>query len=113
MKVIGLQMFALKQTEPDFDLIQPGGVGRQPEDLKVQLSFTGCFLLTEPTFELFRSVRGAIIQDQDRGGDLPPQGFGNDLLLHEGLEIDKAFALTADAIDLPGSRQWRGLLRLS
>ena len=66
----------------------------------MQLSFTGCFLLTEPTFELFRSVRGAIIQDQDHGVDLPPKGFGNDLLLHEGLEIDKAFALTADAIDL-------------
>jgi hypothetical protein len=47
----------------------------------------------EPTFELFRSVRGALIQDQDHGVDLPPQGFGNDLLLHEGLEIDKAFAL--------------------
>src|SRR5260370_31386593 len=31
---------------------------------------------------------------------MAPQGFGNDLLLHEGLEIDKAFALTADAIDL-------------
>ena len=26
-KVIGLQMFALQQAEPDFDLIQPGGMG--------------------------------------------------------------------------------------
>ena len=32
--------------------------------------------------------------------DLPPKGFGNDLLLHEGLEIDKAFALTTGSIDL-------------
>ena len=57
----------------------------------MQVSFTGCFLLTEPTFELFRgrNVRGAIIQDQDHGVDLPPQGFGNYLMLHKGLEIDK------------------------
>ena len=34
-KMIGLQVFALKHTEPDFDLIQPGGIRRQPEDLKV------------------------------------------------------------------------------
>ncbi len=27
-KVIGLQVFALKYAEPDFDLIQPGGIGR-------------------------------------------------------------------------------------
>jgi len=68
--------------------------------LKVQPSFTGCFLLTQPAVELFRSVRGAIVQDQGHCVDLPPQGFGNDLLLHKGLEIDKAFALTAGAIDL-------------
>ena len=28
-KVIGLQVFALKHTEPDFELIEPGGIGRQ------------------------------------------------------------------------------------
>ena len=28
-KVIGLQVFALKHTEPDFELIQPRGIGRQ------------------------------------------------------------------------------------
>lgn len=38
-KVIGLQVFALEETEPDFDLIQPGGVGRQPMHLKVEQPF--------------------------------------------------------------------------
>ena len=27
-KVIGLQVFALQDTKPDFNLIEPGGVGR-------------------------------------------------------------------------------------
>jgi len=27
-KMLGLQVFALQQAEPDCDLIQPGGVGR-------------------------------------------------------------------------------------
>jgi len=31
---------------------------------------------------------------------LAPQGFGNDLLLYKGLEIDKAFARPAGAVDL-------------
>lgn len=26
-KVIGLQAFTSQQTEPDFDLVQPGGIG--------------------------------------------------------------------------------------
>lgn len=46
-KVIGLQQFALKQTELNFELIQPGRIGRQPEDLKVQSPITGEFLLME------------------------------------------------------------------
>ena len=99
-KVIGLQVFALKHTEPNFELIKPGRIGRQPEHLKVQAPGTSAFLLTEPAFELFRCMCGAIVQDQGHRVDLPSKGFGNDLLLHEGLEIDKAFALTAGSVDL-------------
>ena len=58
-EVIGLQAFALKHTEPDFDLIQPGGMGRHPEDLKVEWPLAVAFLLTEPPFKLFGRVRGA------------------------------------------------------
>src|SRR5947209_11359248 len=99
-KVVRLQVFALQYTEPDFDLIEPGGVGRQPEHLKVQSSFTGLFLLAEPPLELFGRMSGAIVQDESHGVDLSSQRFGNDFLLHKGLEIDKALALTANSVNL-------------
>jgi hypothetical protein len=95
-KVIRLQVLALKQTEPDFELIQPGGIGRQPEDLIVQLLFAGAFLFTEPAFELFGSVRGSIVQDEDHRLHLALTGFGKNDLLEKGLEIDKALAASAD-----------------
>jgi len=66
----------------------------------VQSPFTGAFLLTQPAFQLFRSMRGSIVQDEPDGVDLPPKGFRNDLLLYKGLEIDKAFALTTGPVDL-------------
>src|SRR6266436_9105500 len=100
-KVIRLQMFALQPTPPDFELIQPRCVGRQPEHLKVQSPFTRLFLLTEPPLELFGRMGGAIVQDEGHRVDLASKGFGNDFLLHKGLEIDKALALTAGAVDPP------------
>src|SRR5712691_226520 len=99
-KMIGLQMFALQDTEPDFDLIQPGRIGRQPMQLEVQSPVTGAFLLLEPAFELLRRVGGAIVQDEGHRVDPPPKGFGNDHLLEKGLEIDKALALAAGSVDL-------------
>jgi hypothetical protein len=45
-------------------------------------------------------VRGSIIENEDHGMHLTTQRFGNDLLLHEGLEIDKAFALPTGSVDL-------------
>ncbi len=99
-KLIGLQMFALQDTEPDFNLIQPGRIGRQPMHLEMQSPVTRTFLLLEPAFEPFRSMGGAIIQDEGHGVDLPPKGFGNDDLLEKGLEIDKALARAASPIDV-------------
>src|SRR6266702_5599782 len=37
-EMIGLQEFALQQTEPNFDLIEPRGIGRQPIELHRQFS---------------------------------------------------------------------------
>lgn len=99
-KVIRLQMFALQQTEPDFDLIQPGRVGRQPVHLKVQPPFTRLLLLTEPPLELFGRMGDAIVRDEDHRVDLSSQGLGNDFLVYKGLEIDEALALTAGPVDL-------------
>src|SRR5258708_36791274 len=93
-------MFALEEAEPDFDLIQPGRIGRQPMDLEVQLLFTDAFLFAEPAFELFGGVRGPIIEYEDHGMHLTTKRFGNDLLLHKSFEIDKAFALPTCSVDL-------------
>src|SRR5258708_40217626 len=82
------------------DLIKPGSVGRQPMHLEVQSSFTGLFLLIKPPFKLFGSVRGSVIEDEGNRLHLTTQGFGNDVLLHKGLEIDKAFALAAGSVNL-------------
>src|SRR6266568_418352 len=60
-KVIGLQQFSLKQAEPNLELIQPGRIERQPEDLKVQALITGVFLLTEPAFQLFGRMGGSVV----------------------------------------------------
>jgi hypothetical protein len=35
-KMIGLQEFALEQAKSDFDLVQPGGIDRQPIELHRQ-----------------------------------------------------------------------------
>ncbi len=99
-KVIRLQMFALQPTPPDFDLIQPRCVGRQPVHLKVQAPFTRLFLLTEPPRELFGRMGSAIVQDEGQRVDLASQGFGNDHLLEKGLEIDKALAAAAGSVNL-------------
>src|SRR5436309_13732477 len=107
-KVIRLQMFALQHTEPDFDLIQPGCVGRQPVHLKVQPPFTRLFLLTEPPLELFGRMGGAIVQDEGHRVDLASKGFGNDHLLEKGLEIDKALAAAAGSVDLSISDRQSG-----
>ncbi len=99
-KVIGLQVFALQDTEPDFELIEPGGIGRQPEHLKVQSPITDTFLLTEPAFQLFGGVSGSVVQDEEHRLHLATKGFGNDFLLDKGLEIDEALAAAAGAVDL-------------
>src|SRR6266568_7463949 len=69
-------------------------------NLEVQSSFTCLFLLMEPLFKLFGSVCGSVIEDEGDSLHLTTQGFGNDVLLHKGLEIDKAFTLTAGSVDL-------------
>lgn len=99
-EVIGLQMFALQEAEPDFNLIEPGRIGRQPMHLKVQVLGTAAFLLLEPVFQLLGGVCGSMIKHEDHCMYLTAQGFGNDLLLDEGLEIDTAFPRPTGSVDL-------------
>ncbi len=69
----------------------------------MQSPVTSNFLLAEPAFELLGGVGRSIIEDEGHRVDAPSQCLRNDLLLHEGLEIDEAFALAAGAVDLARS----------
>src|SRR5579864_7521434 len=62
----------------------------------------------QPACELFRSVRSSIVQNQGHRLYPSTQGFGNYLLLHKGLEIDKALALAAGSVDLAISHREPG-----
>src|SRR5438552_16417815 len=83
-------------------------MGWQPEELKVQPPITCLLLLTQPAFQLFGGMGSAIIEDEGHRLHLTAQGLGNDLLMHKGLEIDKAFARPAGSVDLAiGDRESR------
>jgi hypothetical protein len=100
-KVIGLKQLALQDTEPDLQLIEPGGIRRQPTDVKRELTLHHCWLFLQPAFQLLRSVGGSIVQDQADRPYTALKRLLDDDLLHKGLKIGKGFARTAAAIDLP------------
>jgi len=56
---------------------------------------------TEASIVQRESMRGSVIEDEGNCLHLATQGLGNDVVLHKGLEIDKAFALPAGSVDLP------------
>jgi hypothetical protein len=70
-------------------------------DLEVKSSFTRLLLGVQPLFKLFGGMSGSIIKDKGHRLHLTTQRFGNDLLLHKGLEIGKTLALPTHAVDLP------------
>jgi hypothetical protein len=100
-KVIGLKQLALQDLEPDLQLIKPGGIGRQPTDVKRELTLHHCWLFLQPAFQLFRSVGGSIVQDQAYHPYTALKRLRDDDLLHKGLKIGKDFARAAAARDLP------------
>src|SRR6266487_2189590 len=100
-KVIGLEQLALQDTEPDLQLIEPGGIRRQPTDVKLELTLHHCWLFLQPAFQLLRSVGGSIVQDQADRPCTALKRLRDDDLLHKGLKIGKGFARAAAARDLP------------
>lgn len=68
-------------------------------NLKVEAIFTRPFLLTQPTFELFGSMSGSIIEDEGHRLHLSAKSFWNDFLRKKVLEISKAFALPTSPVD--------------
>ncbi len=97
--MMGLQAFALQDAEPNFDLIEPGGVGRQPADLEVEWRLERGLELLQPAFQLFRGMSRAVVQDESDRGHFAAHGFGHNDLLDKGLEIDKALAGAASPVD--------------
>ncbi len=69
-------------------------------DLEAQAEVTDACLCLEPAFQLFRRVRGAIIQNEGHVLDPAPECFRNDHLRHKGLEIDKTLPLATGSVDL-------------
>jgi Pyridoxamine 5'-phosphate oxidase len=51
-KMLGLQKFALQQAEPNFDLIKPGGIGRQPIELHREFAIRPRSQFLDPEGEL-------------------------------------------------------------
>src|SRR5712691_12872205 len=52
-KMLGLQEFALQQTEPNFNLIEPGGVHRKTIELHRQFSLRSRRQVVDKAGELF------------------------------------------------------------
>lgn len=73
----GLEKFALQHTEPDLDLIQPGGVSGQPVQLHHQLSLRCPRQFLNPLWELLGRVGRTIIQDQSNRLDTTILSLGN------------------------------------
>src|SRR6266849_2871501 len=51
-KMLWLQKFALQQAEPNFDLIKPGGIGRQPIELHREFAIRPASQFLDPEWEL-------------------------------------------------------------
>ena len=66
-EMVGLEEFALQQTEPNFDLIEPRGIGRQPIELHRQFSIQRRRSFLDPAGELLGCMSRPIIQDECHG----------------------------------------------
>lgn len=70
-EMVGLQELALENTKPDFNLIQPGSIDRQPIELHRQLSMRFRRQFGGPTWELLGCMGGTIIKDESYGSRTP------------------------------------------
>lgn len=98
--MIGCKQLPLQDTEPDFDLIKPRGVGGQPIDLNGKGPALFHPLLFQPAFQLLGGVGRPVVEDEDQGAYLPTQGLRDQGPEQESLEIHEPFALPTQAVDL-------------
>ena len=76
-KMVRLQEFALEQAKPDFDLVQPGGIGREPRELYRQFSIRCRFKFLNIARQLLGGVGRTITLAQRDGLYSTSLGFGN------------------------------------
>ena len=76
-EMVGMQEFPLSKTKPDLQLIEPGGVFREPVELDRQLSIQRHLQFLDPTRELLGGMGWAIVQNQCYGLHLTTLGFCN------------------------------------
>ena len=85
-EMIGLKELASQHAEPDFELIQPGGICWQPMHLERQPPLLLKRLLLQPAPHLLGRVRRAIIQHQCDSLDTPPPRLWHQHLRKQRLE---------------------------
>ena len=100
VKVIRSQQFALQDTEPNFDLIQPRRILGQPIDLDRERPSMLLRLVLQPRPQPFRGVSRAIIQNQDHSMNATLYRRWHNDFGDEGLKIDEAFMRATLAVDL-------------
>jgi hypothetical protein len=99
LEVIRLQVLALQDAEPDFDLVWPrGGLG-QPVDLDPQRPSSGLGLFGQPLLQLLGQMGWSVVQDQRQRMDTPPQCLRDDHRQQKGLVVDESFSVPAHAVD--------------
>lgn len=98
-EMVGLEEFALQQTEPNFDLIEPRGIGRQPIELHRQFYIQRRRSFLDPARELLGCMSRSIIQDERHGLYPTAWCYYQQDGLYKAAEVDKAFARVALPID--------------
>ena len=85
-EMVGRQHFSLKFAEDNLDLIQPGGMNRKPVDLDLKRKLQR----RDPSGQLFRGMRRAIIEDEMQATDFLTPEASEDRF-QETLEVDEVF----------------------
>ena len=102
-KVIRHQHLPLQHTEHDLDLVEPGGVHRQPMDADLEAQPER----EDPGGQLLRSVSRTVILDQmEHANPLAPQA--GEQHPQEGLEFSESLPLKTPRQRLPAVHQQAG-----
>ena len=108
------QHLALQRREDDLDLIQPGGIDRQPVDADLEWKFQR----PDPAPDLLGGMGGAVVQDQVQHPDaFCPQALEDHpeehLELHEPLPGEAANHRLSGVDEQPGKQMQHSLAHIS